>query len=108
MENDTLVLGQLVFGKFLWLLSFIVDLTCSKNKDLNRVVFLSLFLPSFLSFFPIFWPCHTACGILVPNQGPNLYPWHWKCEVLTTGLLGKSLAYKNLACKYQTSLCKES
>ena len=32
MENDTLVLGQLVFGKFLWLLSFTVDLTALKIK----------------------------------------------------------------------------
>ena len=86
---------------------FYCGLNCSKNKDLSRVVFLPSFLPSFLPFFPIFWPCCTACDILVPSQGPNLYPLHWKCEVLTTGPLGKSLAYKNLACKYQTSLCKE-
>ena len=26
MEKDTHVLGQMVFGKFLWLLSFIVNL----------------------------------------------------------------------------------
>ena len=38
------------------------------------------------SFF--FWPPCIACGILVPNQGSNLYPLQWKCGVLTTGLPG--------------------
>ena len=24
-----------------------------------------------------FWPCHMACGILVPDQGLNLLPLQW-------------------------------
>ena len=26
-------------------------------------------------FFFFFWPCHTACGILVPQQGIESGPW---------------------------------
>ena len=37
-----------------------------------------------------FWPCHAACGILVPDQGSNLRPLHWKLRVVTSGLPGKS------------------
>ena len=42
-----------------------------------------------LIFF--FWPCHTACGTLVPNQGLNLGPCQWEHRVLTTGPPGNSL-----------------
>ena len=35
-----------------------------------------------------FFPCHMACGILVPQQG--IEPLHWKHTVLTTGPPGKS------------------
>ena len=28
-----------------------------------------------------FCPYHMACGTLVPWQGSNLYPPHWKCRV---------------------------
>ena len=38
----------------------------------------------FFSFFFFLWPHHTACGILVPDQGLNLSPQQWKCCVLTT------------------------
>ena len=31
-----------------------------------------------------------ACGFLVPYQGLNPHPLHWKGEVLTTGPPGKS------------------
>ena len=37
------------------------------------------------------WPCHVACGIIVPQQGLNPYPLQWKHRVLTTGQPGKSL-----------------
>ena len=36
------------------------------------------------------WPHHVACGILVPHQWLNPHPLHWKHEVKTTGLSGKS------------------
>ena len=36
-----------------------------------------------LIYFLIFWPHHMACGSLVPNQGSNLCPLHWKHEDLT-------------------------
>jgi len=39
----------------------------------------------------IFWPGHTACGILVPRPGLKPMPLPWKHRVLTTGSLGKSL-----------------
>ena len=41
--------------------------------------------------FVCFWPCHTACGILVPQLEIEPVPLHWKCRVLTTGLPGASL-----------------
>ena len=37
------------------------------------------------AFFFLFWPCPTACGILL-----NPCPLQWKCKVLTTRLPGKS------------------
>ena len=37
-----------------------------------------------------FRPCHTAYGILVPDQGSNPCALRWKHGVLTTGLPGKS------------------
>ena len=45
----------------------------------------SLLLRFFLSFF--FWPCHTACGILVPGPGIEPRPWQWKSWVLGTSLV---------------------
>ena len=44
-----------------------------------------VFINAFLSFFFFFWPCHAACGILVPQPGiehvpPALEAWslnHW-------------------------------
>ena len=29
-------------------------------------------------FISIFWPCHVACGILVPWQGLNPHSLHWQ------------------------------
>ena len=43
---------------------------------------------SFLSL-SCFWPCHTACRILVPQ--PFSCPLQWKHGVLTTGPPGNSL-----------------
>ena len=42
-----------------------------------------------LSFFFFFWPCHAACGILVPQ--PGIKPVTPALKVLTTGPQGKSL-----------------
>lgn len=39
------------------------------------------------SAFPFFWLWHT--GSQFPEQGSNQCPMQWKCEVLTTGPLGK-------------------
>ena len=33
-----------------------------------------------------FWPCHKACGILVPQPGTNPCTQQWKCRILTTEL----------------------
>lgn len=41
-------------------------------------------------FFFFFLPWHTACGILAPQSGVNLYPLYWKHEVLTNEPPGKS------------------
>ena len=37
-----------------------------------------------------------ACGILVPDQGLNPYPFPWEHRVLTTGLVGNSLSGSNI------------
>ena len=42
-----------------------------------------------LFYLFIFWLHLAACGILVPR--PGMEPLLWKCRVLTTGPLGKSL-----------------
>lgn len=42
-------------------------------------------------FFPVFQPCHVACGILVPNQGSNPCPLHWESGILAIRPSGKSL-----------------
>ena len=64
----------------------------SYKNNLSMVIALSVFFLEFiLMYFLIFWPHHMACESLVPNQGSNLCPLHWKCRVLTTGLPGKSL-----------------
>ena len=56
-----------------------------------------LFFPSSLSPFPflpappIFWLSHVACGILSSlTRESNPGPLHWRYEILTTGLPGKS------------------
>ena len=45
-----------------------------------------------------FWPCHEACGVLVPQPEIEPWPWQWKCWVLTTGPPGNSLAESLLPC----------
>lgn len=42
-------------------------------------------------FFFHFWQFHMACWILVPQQGLNPSPLHWKHRALITGPPGKSL-----------------
>ena len=40
----------------------------------------------FLLFCLLFWLYRAACGILIPDQGLNPHPLHWKHGVLATGL----------------------
>ena len=35
--------------------------------------------------FPLSWPHHTVCRILVPCSGIEPVSLQWKCGVLTTG-----------------------
>ena len=51
-------------------------------------------------FFKFFWLHLGACRILVPDQGSNPHPLHWKSRVLTAGAPGK--------CQNVTSLDFES
>ena len=44
-------------------------------------------------YFLTFGLCYEACGILVPDQGWNLHPLHWKHGVLTTRPPGKSPSF---------------
>ena len=45
----------------------------------------------FFFFFVFYFFClNAACGILIPQQGSNLLPLHWKRGVAITGLPGKS------------------
>ena len=50
-------------------------------RSVQRLVFL---------FIIIILAMLHAGGILVPHQALSLQPLHWKWEVLTTGLPGKS------------------
>ena len=52
-----------------------------KNYFIILIVILSIF---------IFWLCHGACGILVPQPGIEPTPLQWKHRVPTTGWPGKS------------------
>ena len=38
--------------------------------------------------FLFFWPCHAACGIIVPRPGIEPVSRQWMCWVLTTGFQG--------------------
>ena len=49
-----------------------------------------IYIYIYIFFFSSIWPCHAACGILVPPPGSQPHPLLWKCSVLTTGLPGKS------------------
>lgn len=56
-----------------------------------------LFLKKMWSFFNfIFWPCHTACGILVPR--PGMEPMPTSLKVLTTEPPGKPLLSVYYSC----------
>ena len=50
---------------------------CSKCCDKNAVIF-------------IFWPCHVACGILVPLPEIEPGPRQWRPWILITGPPGNS------------------
>lgn len=41
--------------------------------------------PAWTPPFFFFWLCHTACGILVADQGSNPRTLHWKLSVSNTG-----------------------
>ena len=49
-----------------------------------------IFVTKAFFFFFFLWLHYAAYGILVPQQGSNPRPLHWKCGVLTTGPPGKS------------------
>ena len=53
--------------------------------------FLFYFAPFAFTFFFFFWLHSVACGILVPDQGWNPCPLHWKWGVLTTEQPGKPI-----------------
>ena len=57
-------------------------------------------VPSLHFFFKFFWLHLGACKVLVPDQGLNPHPLHWKSRVLTAGAPGK--------CQNVTSLDFES
>ena len=46
--------------------------------------------PGYLFLIFILWQHYLACGILVPDQGSNLCPLHWKHGVLITGPSGRT------------------
>ena len=47
----------------------------------------------FQHIFLTTWLCYETCMILVPDQGWNLHPLHWKHAVLTTGPPRKSPSF---------------
>ena len=67
----------------------------------------------FFNFAYLFWMCHMACGILVPQPGiliPWLCPLQWKRRVLTTGPPGNpaQIAFKvNLPVPPQATTLEE-
>ena len=73
---------------------------------------------SLFKVYFIFWPHHTACGILVPQTGIEPRPWQWKQKALTMGPPGNSLKfilylyiyiYICIICNFQCSfLCVQS
>ena len=49
---------------------------------------------AFWCFSFAFFGCATQhAAFLFPNQGLNLWPLQWKCDILTTGPPGKSLCF---------------
>ena len=66
-------------------------LRCLCTMFYFRSLMVSDLIKSVIYFLKILWPCCMACGSYLPYQGPDLCPLHWKCGLLTTGLLGKSL-----------------
>ena len=57
----------------------------ARNLQMGRHGLLETF------FKKTFWPPQRHVGKLVPWRGTEPHPVHWKCEVLTTGPLGKAL-----------------
>ena len=66
-----------------------------------KCVFL-IFFQVVLTFFFFFFGV-AVCRILVPNQGLNPGPLHWKCRILTTGVPGKSLYFLNKSQSFRTT-----
>ena len=60
-------------------------------KGINHETSLKKFFIPFF-FFP--WPPYMACGIS-PDQGSNLSPLQWTCEILTPGPPEKSFIIFN-------------
>ena len=60
----------------------------SHVRDLSQISLKTFHL--FFSTFFFFGLRFMACGILVPHQGSNPHPLHWKHRALTTGPPGKS------------------
>ena len=58
-----------------------------------------------------FWPCHTTCGILIPQPGIETVPLHWKHKVLTTRPPGKPyisfLKFFSIMVYHKNSLCNQ-
>ena len=60
---------------------------------------LNLKPPYFIEKFKKFGRSAWHVESYFPDQGSNLHPLHWKCQVLTTGLPGKSLKSKYSKCE---------
>ena len=79
-----LIIAQLGDGGWMWGDSFYYPL------ELHIYSKTSIRLSQFFFFF---WPHCAACGNILLYQEPNLSPWQWKPEILTTGPPGNSLLF---------------
>ena len=71
----------------------------------NRIIlFILLCNKLFITNSVLFWPCCTACGILVPQPEIEPTPPALEAGVLTTGLPGKSLLIQFY---YLESVCSD-
>ena len=64
---------------------------------------------SFSIRFNFSWPCHVACGVLVPQPGIKPVPPAVEAWSLTPGSLGNTLFFHSLfltyLCSYMSNLC---